>query len=733
MSDNREVPVREAADEYAEPFGRRAAVAIVVITLAGAIVAFLQAQALKSHNDAAVRAQQYALLSSAVATRDADLAHLQLSRVALAQQDQAEAASIEGAAKRQRWEGIARTTARDTRALQPGFAAEFSTIGTSDRQLFPGVADAVARPGAKTCGATPSSAAQAPSMPRSVTNVTARDLYLNDSQNAAVELDGERDAYNQQAEGAEEHFTRYAVTLAGFSVAVVLLGFSLTPRGRDRRQLFALATAGLALSSAGWAVWTGLQGDSKGGGAAAAVAVAEGTDALQRMDASEAVRLLNCAIRTRPSFARAYELRADAYELEGTPIKSAPFVVLETVRARRRALRDYKTALHLRSQDALLFNNVGYEQLALGVTTGNAGAVRDALDNLQKARRNLSGDPLPAFNYAAALVAERRTDAARDAYRDAVGLAACQPGYANYYVAVALEELDLIRSRQQDSRLAASLSTLRGQVVGDAATRSCNSAPVAALGDRPLISATTMQLFPQSGYAAVRFTTSRPLDPRQDVVSVEWSYHTALGWQVLPTVSGRSDPRPLSQTEYQVVAANREPEPLACLPAGTYRAEIYVGEHRAGVATATIGGLPTRFTQMPALGLSTCLPAGWRATAAGGGITREFRAAHGNAGVLFMDASTIPHLHRSLGYVLRAVLRARAGVLPRDLRPADGPQLAFLPADLMARESRWYRFPGGTLYATIGRTRDGQLLVAILYGARGAVDAELLSSVRLQV
>lgn len=57
-----------------------------------------------------------------------------------------------------------------------------------------------------------------------------------------------RDAFSQQADGAEDQSVHYAAALTMLAVAVFLLGYSLTPQGRALRRLYSTATVASGVS-----------------------------------------------------------------------------------------------------------------------------------------------------------------------------------------------------------------------------------------------------------------------------------------------------------------------------------------------------------------------------------------------------------------------------------------------------------------------------------------------------
>src|SRR4051794_21870992 len=85
--------------ELLEPhdrFGRWLAVAIVATTLAGALVAFLQARSVHQHDEAGSRSEQWAALGSSVRGRSERAARLQIARARMAHRDRVRAEQADG-------------------------------------------------------------------------------------------------------------------------------------------------------------------------------------------------------------------------------------------------------------------------------------------------------------------------------------------------------------------------------------------------------------------------------------------------------------------------------------------------------------------------------------------------------------------------------------------------------------------------------------------------------------
>jgi hypothetical protein len=203
-------------------YGRRVAIATVLTTLIAALVAFSQANALRTHDVQDAKAESYgaqALESSAV---NRGQAQVQINRFNLLTEqvrqannaslfDQYGSSSESTKLLAARWNSIASQTEADTASIASSAGVPY--ICSPSLQ--------------KHCPA--SNAFYSPEQdPRFPTR------YTQGSQFQADYLTALRDAANQEADDAEGQFVHYAAALTMLAVAVFLFGYSLTPQGRLR-------------------------------------------------------------------------------------------------------------------------------------------------------------------------------------------------------------------------------------------------------------------------------------------------------------------------------------------------------------------------------------------------------------------------------------------------------------------------------------------------------------------
>jgi hypothetical protein len=374
-------PEGEAIGEAGPHRGRLVAVATVVTTLAAAATGLLQATAVKTHDESAVRAERLAAVAVNVAAGNSDQADVQIDRYRTWQDERAHARAA-GRSSRSarldevRWANAAATTARHTaaiarhQAIKTRCSAESGTCAT--RPLAP----LCARPGA--CGDEDA--------------VKAEEVrYRERGQRETYRLSALREAENQRADGAEGRFAHLAAALIMFAVAVFLFGYSLTPQGADRRGLFTLVASCFFAAGLVWALLHAFTGDDAPP-ARAASAFADGEMMLRvaqqapyvgpsavkvNRDLEAARGDLARAVKLAPHSVEAYEELASAqYALEdpeGTGNSAS-------VRALRDIVRDQQAAIDHGSESPTARFELGASELVLGLKADDDGLVARARD-----------------------------------------------------------------------------------------------------------------------------------------------------------------------------------------------------------------------------------------------------------------------------------------------------------------------------------------------------------------
>src|SRR5436305_1127996 len=196
--------VGEEVEEHGR-YGRLIAVAVVLTTLIGALVAFAQASALRTHDQADARAERDGALALNAGAVDRGKAETQIDRFNLLTQQVRQAdnatlfqqygtASQAGRLTAARWNAIAGQTESDTAAIAASQGIPYICSPTIQKKC-PSI-DASFSP------------EQDPQFPN---------RYMTQSQRSAAELGALRDAANQESDDAEGKFVNYAAALTALA------------------------------------------------------------------------------------------------------------------------------------------------------------------------------------------------------------------------------------------------------------------------------------------------------------------------------------------------------------------------------------------------------------------------------------------------------------------------------------------------------------------------------------
>lgn len=708
----------EADEGHEQRFTRLVAVMIVLTTLAAATTAYLQASALRLHDDASARATELATAGQAARNLSTQAAQMLVDRYDVAQQQRARAAAAEQQAffgpapgraaleaERRRWLTVAAQTERNTRAIAASYGlppvSSGAPLGPGGDRFFPA-------------------------------------HYLAASRTEAYTLGARRDGANEQADQADSQVVRYAISLTVFAVAVFLFGYSLTPHARRYRGLFAgtataFVVAGVALSAA-----IALNGPRLPPNRAA-TAFAEGRVAYDSEKYPLAVRALTRAIAAWPEYAPAHALRARASFSAGSPQLDIP-LSLTTPAALASAAADEQRALDLGARDSGLLISAGYDLFALGLRRNDAALMERGLSYSREAQAALPTDPVSAFNVAVTLLALGRLDAARTAYGQAVQRTVFadrahrvrRDDAVTYesFLAEALTDIDSVAAKR-GPQMRAAITLIKRQIVAPI-TRAAYGE---SLNGRGRQDAAARGVSLDVGAAFTQFTIARPvhIDYYADLSS-QWYFQApgGLGWEVLPDVSGAVFGRPGHGTNSAGGLFDRLGYLSAtgsCLSPGRYRLELYDNGRLIAQVGRRVSFAPLVAGRLRDLGLAFCRPKPWRPMAAAApGLLDGYLSPDHRAGMVVFSINRqvagAGGPSRALSRrIMAAAVQRFAGRLPAGLSAGHDKIGPFM--GLANGLVRSYSYPGGTALAGAGATTgSGQLLVAVAFGPRAVVAAQ---------
>lgn len=689
------VDEHEGRDRLAGPL----AVIIAVATLLGAIVGFQQAATAGQADDSRLAATTLGLEAAASAQRGQQQAQVEYGTYlrAVEQQTQAANATVRWLyagsdtadgrrhdLERARWQRLADATLATTE-IQPD--AEFGPLRDA-------------------------------SFPRRFFARAAQESHR---------LNALQDAHNEQANLLDQRAAAYTAILAVIAVAVYLLGLTLAVREFVLRRLF-MATGLLLMAGAVvWALITAAQPVAAVNEAAAdayATARVELDTAYDAAGYAAAVRLYDQAIELRPTFGRAYLERAGAVIAAATPQRTG-LISLVPPEALRAGQADLQRALDLGAATASTYGRLAFYGFVEGVQENNRAALEESIAASRRAVELDSGEPVWQLNLAVALVALERFDEAAAAYTDGVAKViyidgdAARPRDEAWWeeerLAGALTDLEVVAKHRPD--LAQRVSEFKESIVGRVAARRLESLPASAV----TVSDLAIDVYPAKAQWQARLTG---YDATTDVVSVQWyrSAPDADEWAVIPELSNSGAPflggdgRHGVQTFY-LGAFN----PPACLPLGSYRAELYVNGRLLGTAEVT----PAFGELAPAaardITLAFCRPADWQPIAEalpgllqGWTNADELRGAYGMRLALrgsFLDADELTAL------IIDTAMTSFADLFPGT--PTYLESEGTTDHDFIGLERtawRWYDYATGYVRVAGGLTEDGAAVVAMVFG-----------------
>src|SRR3954471_363670 len=566
------------------------------------------------------------------------------------------------------------------------------------------------------------------------------------------------------------------------AIAVFLFGYSLTPHGRPRRRLFAGTASVFVVVAATNALLVSLN-PPKEPPKAAAEAYAEGQVAADSSKPEEAVEHFTKAIELDNGFADAYIGRAEAAFLADAPQALGSGAGVTTPDALEHVIADERKARSLGIKDPLFYSELGSDLLALGLHTKNRHNIEEAASLLARAAEQAENDAATTYDLGAALTALGRYGAAEAAFHDAVERTMFveneehgkvtrerrdDPLSEEQDLAVGLEDLqnvadlsagepakraeefkaslveEVTRERIAEEKAAAEEEAGHGaggegEASDTEASHNADTKPAAGEdqattpgegGEEVKLHGVKLKLTPDA--TAFEIPEQEGFDPTKDRLTVQWYFQDPrrLGWNILTEVSSVSEP-PLPEganpTYHERGPYLGLTSPAACLPPGEYRLELYLNGQLASVTTKRYE-IPRTAASLRGLGAGLCLPEKWtqserRMPGLVDGYTNETNEA--GAYVLSLSPALIGAGSKAssteAGDVLDRVL-----VRFRDLLPAkpkliheSGPGIPNLKGALIRR----YRVgPDTQMFAGIGQSSNGQLLVDLVYAPQRMID-----------
>jgi tetratricopeptide (TPR) repeat protein len=523
---------------------------------------------------------------------------------------------------------------------------------------------------------------------------------------------------------------RYVAVLAVLAVSLFLIGLSLTVSGRSR---YFLAAPGLVIAVVclGWTAVIALQGTTEVSAQAVRLTAA-GTRLATQGDIDGAIDRYTEAIETSPEFATAYARRSDAHFEAGAPQTLTGFISFVDPEALRRSIADAERALELGATDVDLLANLGFTLFLDGRFDRAVELSQQALD---------ANDRLASvwFNLGVAEVARGNAAAAVDAYAEGLDLLddEVDTGVRSQIFSGARNDLVLVRD------LADGRDELAERIEGDLAAAEAGLNPAdddfaadvrAADVDEAVDEVTLERATDDPVFMVARFERG-DLDERTPLALL-WYYRA-------------SDDDPFEQLpgmkNFIRAGAGPEVEALAtvneCLPAGEYRVEVYAGDDRIGSGEGAVEtgplGIVSNFSS-EADALSLCVPSEWtrsRLSEAGdttgavqdGPLFLE-RDGPGFFGVTSFSTSVQDRAtpEQTMDEAITTLLGPDADIRDDSVLATDGDEFFDLPARIGVLDAA----DGVTIVlSSLGPEPDGVLRIAIGFAA----DLEVADTIRAEM
>ena len=709
-------------------YGRRVAIATVVTTLIAALVAFAQANALRTHDVQDAKAESYgaqALESSAV---NRGKAQVQVSRFNLLTQQVRQAnnaylfnqyGSSTEATKllEARWNAIAAQTESDTAAIAS--SAGVAYICSPSLQ--------------KKCPKTEEFYSPEQD-PRFATR------YMQGSQWQSDYLTALRDASNQEADDAEAQFVHYAAALTMLAVAVFLFGYSLTPQGRLRRRLYSRVATGFVAVASIWALFQVLSPVSAPP-EKAATAYANGETSLNIGDYQSAITYFGQAIKLRPQFVDAYYGRADAEYGAGVPhtgsgLSALPTtagpVTIPSVDALNAAVKDGQSGRNAGGVSPTDLFDLGRAQLYRGLLEHRRSDLEASRSELQKAAGQLRAQANSTYLVLGAELRIAEADLALNSSDANAAFKAAQKQLlapnvpTEQAISAALTDLSLIATTRP--ALSAKAATIASELIsaGDAGAQTASGHKPSPSGAPVQIKSISAQ--PDPGHALYEITKPGNYDPFKDVLTAEWEYKDPLHgeWATLPELSGPVAAGGLSQITSDSYASNNvsyvaDSYPATCLPSGDYRIQLYVNGRLAGQSTTNAGWPALHAVRLSDVDAAMCVPSNFEALSNTSPGEDAYFAPNGSSGALILSIpkAASPSIASSAGgldSLMDVIVRgfASGGILPGLASAGKASATPFFMSSSDGQDQQW-SYAHGQVLSGVG-VSGGQIYVGLAFG-----------------
>ena len=689
-------PVEEVPEEYREPFSRAIAICSVVTTLLAALVGFMLAESSGKASEAASQAQQLSIRASGEAVRaqqeaQADfetfvLAEEQRTRASSAlqrrlfEQDPAEVRQLQ--VRQALWE----LQAENTETLTP--LTTTSEFGPESDALFP---------------------------TRFYTAAAEEAYRLSALENAANTTS---EAWGSQAAG-------YTAVLTMFAVALYLFGLTLT-LGRESRRLFAGVALVLVAVGFGWSAWVYLQPPDKISDRAAdefAAGEVAFFTASSREGFVQAAEHYRKTVELRPEFALAHARLSKAEYQAGSQQGIIGYSTMSSPEALDIAISELERARALGLETFAMLASLGAYHYQRGILNDSTEDLRESVAITEEALALDPDSDLIKLNLGLGQLAAGEEEAARQNLTEGAASA------DSFLIASTMAVLTTLEEEGPKS-VAEQVPDFKALVAA--------AAPIPVEGASPPgdIELTGLLATPFPSSVQIIFGAEGDFDNTKDLLQVFWYRRNEgdPGWSAVQEVSYYSYATPNSSAPgtYFIKAPYLTATiPRRCLPAGSYRVEVYAGDRLIGSTEADTG-----FNQMDAaafadLNAAFCRPAGWEPVTdealARPGLVRGYRSPDGDAGAFMFRIGTgssremgnLP-LDERAASVLDFVLKSW------DLGLGATPELdSFNEGYFMGLEAgrqNFYTYPGGLMLAGAGVDEDGSVVVGVAYGPRAFFD-----------
>jgi tetratricopeptide (TPR) repeat protein len=552
------------------------------------------------------------------------------------------------------------------------------------------------------------------------------DRFFAKEDQAREELLARQDAANELFTSWKATWNTYAALLAMLAVALYLFGVSLTMHTRAKYLLAGVAASFTLVAVALASLHEARPPTAAPDAAATEYAKGKVVYLLAHDEAGyrDARDHFDKALALRPTFAAAYQERANATFAAGSPaVAGMPSVTRTADLGGIVADRRHAYDLGLK-KDLSVLQDLGFEMFLDALPNPRARRAQlEASVRMTRAALELAPkDPTVEANLGVALLALDREKEARDHYhRAAVDILAGTRRESA--VGGALQDLELLlRARPE----------LKDQIVGvkeylvGAVARGDSDDPA---GAARTVSDITESIFPSE----VQWVAEIPaLDPDHDVVSAQWYYLDTekRGWVVLTTVSGPVTPRRDEAGRYWSLRSYlSSTSPPACLAAGWYRIELYINGHFSAShelhTNSDFGGLVAAVS--PAVNVAMCRPSTWvRSDLSRFGMIEGYVNPDRTRGVFvlrFQYPRGLESRDTLAGRYLERAL-ASASSLFGSTPVLDEPDKTQYVMGLHSSRKAWYRYEGGRVLAGSGVHSDGAVMVTFLFGPNSYFDGD---------